>query len=104
MLLCIFFTGHTSKDFLSHLTAVTKTMNMYQRTEVQRFVSKMPLDIVILVNKTNHSNGTCVSTIALLQQDLKKWFEQACDPQMRIDFVIRFRKGTPVSLCADNQL
>ena len=79
-------------------------MNMYQRSEEQRFVSKIPLDIVILVNKTSHSNWTCVSTIALLQQDLKQWFEQPCDPRMRIDFVIRFRMGKPVNLCSDNQL
>ena len=104
MCLCLFYIVITSKNFNPHLTAVTKTMSVYRRSEGQRFVTKIPLNIVILVHKINNVNWTCLSTIALLQQDLKDWFEHPCDSRTRIDFVTRFRIGEPVKLCADNQL
>ena len=100
------YTVITSKDFSPHLTAVTKTVDIYLRPKEQRLVSKIPLNIVILINKMSSSNWTCVSTISLLQQDLKEWFEDPCDSQTRIDFVIRFRHGVPVHVktCANDQL
>ena len=104
MCLCLFHTVITSKIFNSHLTAATKTMNVYRRSEEHRFVTKIPLNIVILVNKINNANWTCLSTVALLQQDLKDWFVHPCDSKTRIDFVTRYRLGEPIKLCADNQL
>ena len=79
-------------------------MNVYRRLKEQRDVTTLPLNIVILVHKTNNVNWTCLSTIALFQQDLKDWFEHPCDSRTTIHFVTRFRMGEPVGLCADNQL
>ena len=104
MCLCLFHIVITRKDFHPHLTAVTKTMKVYRRLAEQRDVTKRPLNIVILLNKVNDVNWTCVSTIALFQQDLKDWFEHPCDSRTRIDFVFRFRMVEPVRLCTDNQL
>ena len=105
MSLCPFHTVMTKKDFPHHLTAVTKTMSLYQRSEEQRFVTKKPFNVVILVDKANNVNWTCLSTIALFQQNSKDWIEQPCDSQKRIDFVTQFRRGEePVRLCTDNQL
>ena len=104
MCLCLFHTVITRRDFPPYLTAVTKTMSVYQKSEVQRFETKKPFNVVILVNEANNDNWTCLSTIDLLQQDLKDWFEHPCDSRTNIDFVTRFRKVERVGLCTYNQL